>query len=115
MNRDEPTRGGQARVPCLVVRLPKMKGRSPRMRLESVAMTSSEAPTMGARSILLITSKSERVMPAPPLRGIFSAAQGLRIGSRISCPMQMSLMTTATLYGVRGGNLVKSYLHASMD
>ena len=29
---------------------------------------------MGARSILLITSKSLRVMPGPPLRGILSPA-----------------------------------------
>ena len=35
----------------------------------------SEAPTSGARSILLITSKSERVMPGPPLRGILSPAE----------------------------------------
>ncbi len=44
------------------------------MRLASVAMTSSEAPTSGARSILLITSRSALVMPGPPLRGIFSPA-----------------------------------------
>ena len=32
------------------------------------------APTSGARSILLMTSRSERVMPGPPLRGILSPA-----------------------------------------
>ena len=50
------------------------KMRGPRMRLASVAMTSSEAPTMGARSILLMTSRSDLVMPGPPLRGILSPA-----------------------------------------
>ena len=35
-------------------------------------LTPSEAPTIGAKSILLITKRSERVMPGPPLRGIFS-------------------------------------------
>ena len=34
-----------------------------------------EAPTSGARSILLMTSRSDRVMPGPPLRGIFSPAE----------------------------------------
>ncbi len=48
------------------------KGRGPRMRAASLAITSSEAPTCGARSTLLMTSRSERVMPGPPLRGIFS-------------------------------------------
>src|SRR5579862_1917968 len=55
-------------------KLLKMKGRAPRMRLVSRSMLSSEAPTWGARSILLITSKSERVMPGPPFDGIFSPA-----------------------------------------
>ena len=40
----------------------------------SRSITSSEAPTIGARSILLMTSRSERVMPGPPLRGILSPA-----------------------------------------
>ena len=36
------------------------------------SITSRSAPTYGARSVLLMTSRSERVMPGPPLRGIFS-------------------------------------------
>src|SRR5882757_7120859 len=31
-------------------------------------------PTSGARSILLMTRRSERVIPGPPLRGILSPA-----------------------------------------
>jgi hypothetical protein len=42
------------------------------MRRASRSITSRDAPTKGARSILLITSRSERVMPGPPLRGILS-------------------------------------------
>ncbi len=37
-------------------------------------MTSSDAPTIGARSVLLMTSRSLLVMPGPPLRGILSPA-----------------------------------------
>ena len=50
-------------------------GRSPRIRRESRSMTSSEAPTCGARSILLMMRRSERVTPGPPLRGILSPAE----------------------------------------
>src|SRR5580704_220568 len=60
--------------PSPVFRLVKTNGRSPRMRLASRSITSRLAPTKGARSILLMTSKSERVMPGPPLRGILSPA-----------------------------------------
>jgi len=35
-------------------------------------MTSREAPTSGARSVLLMTSRSEVVTPGPPLRGTLS-------------------------------------------
>ena len=48
--------------------LVKTKGRCPRIFLASRSITSSEAPTYGARSVLLMTSRSERVMPGPPLR-----------------------------------------------
>ena len=44
-------------------------GRSPRIRLASVSIFSSDAPTCGARSILLMTRRSDRVMPGPPFRG----------------------------------------------
>ena len=54
--------------------LVKTKGRSPRIFFASRSITSSEAPTIGARSILLMTSRSELVMPGPPLRGILSPA-----------------------------------------
>ena len=37
-------------------------------------MISRLAPTSGARSVLLMTRRSERVMPGPPLRGILSPA-----------------------------------------
>src|ERR1700722_17079798 len=47
-------------------------GRSPRIFRESRSITSSEAPTYGARSILFITRRFERVIPGPPLRGILS-------------------------------------------
>ena len=50
----------------------KRNGRSPRAAFESRAMTSRLAPTCGARSILLMTSRSDRVTPGPPLRGILS-------------------------------------------
>src|SRR5215813_4362950 len=61
-------------TPSPARRLLNTKGRVPRMRLASRSMTASEAPTWGARSILLITSRSERVMPGPPLDGILSPA-----------------------------------------
>src|SRR6185437_4122271 len=61
-------------APSPVCILAKTKGRLPRIFLASRSMTSNEAPTWGARSILLITSRSERVMPGPPFDGIFSPA-----------------------------------------
>ncbi len=50
----------------------KTNGRSPRILRASRSITSSDAPTCGARSVLLMTSRSERVIPGPPLRGILS-------------------------------------------
>jgi hypothetical protein len=41
------------------------KGRSPRMRFASVSIFCSDAPTYGAKSILLMTSRSDLVMPGP--------------------------------------------------
>src|SRR5918996_182488 len=58
--------------PAPPLRFMKTNGRSPRIILASRAMTSRLAPTCGARSILLITRRSERVTPGPPLRGILS-------------------------------------------
>jgi hypothetical protein len=60
--------------PCPVFMLLKTNGRSPRILRLSRSITSSEAPTIGARSVLLITSRSDRVIPGPPLRGILSPA-----------------------------------------
>src|SRR4029079_9929798 len=57
---------------CPARRLLNTNGRVPRMRRASRSMTSREAPTCGARSILLMTRRSERVMPGPPFEGIFS-------------------------------------------
>src|SRR3954469_15953935 len=60
--------------PSLFFRLVITKGRSPRILLASVCIFSREAPTWGARSILLMTRRSDRVMPGPPLDGILSPA-----------------------------------------
>src|SRR6185436_6948671 len=60
--------------PCLVFKLVNRNGRWPRIFLASRSITSSDAPTAGARSILLMTSRSDRVIPGPPLRGILSPA-----------------------------------------
>src|SRR5438094_478009 len=60
--------------PSLFFRLVITTGPSPPIRFASVSIFSSDAPTCGARSILLITSRSERVMPGPPLEGILSPA-----------------------------------------
>jgi hypothetical protein len=49
--------------------LVKTKGRSPRCLRASRSMTSSDAPTCGARSVLLMTSKSLLVMPGRMTRG----------------------------------------------
>src|SRR5258707_10447885 len=56
--------------PSLFLRLVMTKGRSPRIRLASVSIFSSDAPTCGARSILLMTRRSDLVIPGPPLEGI---------------------------------------------
>src|ERR1019366_7967879 len=47
-------------------------GRSPRTAAASRAITPRSAPTNAARSVLLMTSRSERVTPGPPLRGTLS-------------------------------------------
>src|ERR1700730_15894187 len=60
--------------PSLFFKLVMTNSRSPRILRASVSIFSSDAPTYGARSILLITSRSERVMPGPPLEGILSPA-----------------------------------------
>src|SRR5438477_4388712 len=61
-------------MPLPVFKLVNTKGRAPRIFFASRSITSSEAPTCGARSTLLITSRSERVIPGPPLEGILSPA-----------------------------------------
>jgi|SRR5215510_3312554 hypothetical protein len=59
-------------TPSPLFKFEKTKGRFPRIRSVSASITLRFAPTKGARSILLITRRSERVIPGPPLRGIFS-------------------------------------------
>ena len=44
----------------------------PRIRAASRSITERSAPTAGARSVLLMTSRSDWVMPGPPLRGTLS-------------------------------------------
>src|SRR5919202_2705454 len=61
-------------TPSPLRRLLKTRGRSPRTRRASRSITSSDAPTCGARSILLMTRRSERMMPGPPFDGILSPA-----------------------------------------
>jgi urease accessory protein len=51
-----------------------MRSDTERMRRVSASITARSAPTCGARSVLLMTSRSLFVMPGPPLRGIFSPA-----------------------------------------
>src|SRR5947209_8248879 len=53
-------------TPLPVLRLVNTNGRAPRIFLASRAITSSGARTWGARSILLTTRKSHRLMPGPP-------------------------------------------------
>src|ERR1041384_8067934 len=61
-------------TPLPLFKLVNTNGRAPRIFFASRSMTSSEAPTCGARSTLLITKRSERVMPGPPFDGILSPA-----------------------------------------
>ena len=44
------------------------------MRRVSASITPWSAPTIGVRSVLLITSRSEHVIPGPPFHRIFLAA-----------------------------------------
>ena len=64
-------------APHVGANLDVMEADTRRMRLASRSMTARSAPTWGARSVLLITSRSERVIAGPPLRGIFSPWQTL--------------------------------------
>jgi hypothetical protein len=79
----------------------KTNGRFARIHTLSASITPRLAPKTGAKSILLITSRSERVIPGPPLRGIFSpsatsityivksANSGLNVAARLSPPDSM--------------------------
>src|SRR3954469_17049697 len=58
--------------PSPFLRLVKITGLPPRTAAASRAITFRSAPTLGARSILLITSRSLRVTPGPPFRGTLS-------------------------------------------
>src|SRR5262245_29812142 len=59
-------------TPSRVLRFVNTKGFALRIVLESRSITVRSAPTYGARSILLMTRRSERVIPGPPLRGTLS-------------------------------------------
>ncbi|MNR43695.1 hypothetical protein D3C85_1623420 [compost metagenome] len=61
--------------PCPVFWLLKTNGLPLRMRVVSLSIRVSDAPTNGARSILLITSRSDLQIPGPPLRGNLSPAE----------------------------------------
>src|SRR3989475_13272527 len=60
-------------TPLRVFRLVKTNGFAPRIILESRSITFRSAPTYDARSVFFITSRSERVITGPPLRGILSS------------------------------------------
>src|SRR5215470_4924347 len=91
--------------PTPLLRFVKTNGRSPRITFASRAMMSRLAPTCGARSILLITRRSERVTPGPPLRGILSppetsmtyidasTSSGLKLAARLSPPDSRNTMS----------------------
>src|SRR5258705_8317355 len=61
-------------TPSPVLQFVNRNGLLPRIISESCFITSRLAPTWGARSVLLITSMSEYVIPGPFLRGILSPA-----------------------------------------
>src|SRR5690349_17380939 len=56
-------------TPSPLFKFAKTKGRVARILSASAPITSKFAPTRGAKSILFIMRRSERVMPGPPLRG----------------------------------------------
>lgn len=58
--------------PCR--RAAKMNFGLPRIRFASRSITARSAPTWGARSVLLMISRSDFVIAGPPLRGISSPA-----------------------------------------
>src|SRR5580692_12253471 len=68
------TRSTMRSRPSPLLRLLNTNGRAPRIFFASRSMTSRLAPTNGAKSILLMTRRSERVMPGPPFLGILSPA-----------------------------------------
>ena len=57
-------------MPCLI--WANTNGPSPRILRLSRSITARSAPTASARSVLLMTSRSDCVTPGPPLRGILS-------------------------------------------
>ena len=81
-------------------------GRPPRRSDASRTIRSTSEPTKGARSVLLIASRSARAMPGPPLRGMSSpaatsmtkictsASAGEKIAVRLSPPL--STKTTSS-------------------
>src|SRR5262249_25468323 len=65
-NPSRSSQGITAETPSPLLRLVNTNGRVSRIFFASRRITSRSAPIAGARSILLITNKSERVTPGPP-------------------------------------------------
>jgi hypothetical protein len=61
-----------ASMPSPVLQLLSSTGRPRRTSFASFTIKSTLAPTKGARSVLLMTSRSERMMPRSRLRGMSS-------------------------------------------
>ena len=92
--------GGRARR--LAQRERRPRGSPPRRAVASRASRSTSEPTNGARSVLLMTSRSARAIPGPPLRGMSSppatsmtkictsASAGLKTAVRLSPPLSTS-------------------------
>ena len=104
--RGGPARAGPTRRPRPAAGSPTMDrktvGRSPRRARASRSITPRSAPTIGARSVLLITSRSAAVTPGPPLRGTLSppatsttkicrsTSPRLKVAVRLSPPLSTS-------------------------
>ena len=82
-----------------------MKGLSSLIFFESLSITERSAPTYGAKSILFITNRSERVIPGPPFLGILSPSatsitnivasdnSGLNVADKLSPPLSINIIS----------------------
>ncbi|SSS43418.1 Uncharacterised protein [Acinetobacter baumannii] len=89
------------------------------MRFASWSITSRFAPTIGARSVLLIISKSDLVIPGPPLRGIFSPpatsmtykvkseSSGLNVAAKLSPPLSIIMSSKPSNFSHRSSIAAK--------